>query len=82
MAHEIMPGAMGRDPKTDAEWQEAANAALFCRMLESCFAYGILTGPAINSERCQWILDEAKKRGIDPVLEIRSVIGSPQKDVP
>jgi hypothetical protein len=65
MAHDIMPGASGRDPKTQPEWQEAADAARLCLLLESGYFYGILTGPRVNSERCRWILVEARKHGVE-----------------
>lgn len=66
---------MARDPETDAEWQEAADAAYFCLVLDSAVQYGLvepldkdpesdLTG--IDAERCEWILEQAKKRGIVP----------------
>jgi hypothetical protein len=56
----------GRDPDTPAEWQEAADSANFLLLLDSAIMYGLATGPRANVERCEWILREAKKRGIAP----------------
>jgi hypothetical protein len=63
LAYSLIPM---RDPETEAEWQEAADAAYFCLAVDSCYQYGLLTGPPINLARCEWILEEAKKRGIEP----------------
>ncbi len=56
-----------RDPQTREEWQAAADAAYFWRLLYDAWLYGLIEPePAINVERCDQILDEAKKRGITP----------------
>ena len=67
---------MGRDPETDAEWKEAAAAAAFSLALDSAVQYGlvlVLVGgkkeSGINLARCEWILEEARKRGIEPPEE-------------
>jgi len=61
----------GRDPETQEEWQEAADGAYFCLVLDSAVQYGLVLvdGKAesgVNTARCEWILEEAKKRGIEP----------------
>jgi hypothetical protein len=58
----------GLDPETPEEWQEAANSADFMLRVHSCYLYGLLTGPPIHVERCEWILAEASKRGIRSTL--------------
>lgn len=56
-----------KDPETREEWQEAANAAEFMLLLDSARQYGLVTGgPVGKIERCIWIVEEAKKRGITP----------------
>jgi hypothetical protein len=55
-----------RTPETDEEWQEAADASQLMLMIDSCYQYGLLTGPPVKVTRCYWILSEAKKRGIVP----------------
>lgn len=62
---------MARDPETEAEWQEAADAAEFQMMLDSAVRYGLILvngqpESGANLERCEWILAEAKKRGLTP----------------
>jgi hypothetical protein len=63
----------GLDPETPAEWQEAANSANFMLLLDSAIQYGLITGPRADVERCEWILAEAKKRGITPQGEFASL---------
>jgi hypothetical protein len=58
--------AKTRNPRSRAEWQEAVNAAEFCLMVDSCEQYGLITGPKINAERCQEILERGKTLGILP----------------
>jgi hypothetical protein len=60
-----------RDPETEAEWQDAADAAHLMLMIDSCCQYGLITvdgkpESGVDTGRCQWILDEARKRGIMP----------------
>lgn len=58
---------MSRDPRTAEEWQEAADAAEFMLLLDSCRQYGLITGgPEAKLERCEWVLAEAAKRQIFP----------------
>jgi hypothetical protein len=60
----------GRDPVTPEEWQEAADAAEFLLLLDSCRMYGLITGgPKADIDRCVWILDQAKLRGVTPRKE-------------
>jgi hypothetical protein len=68
-AFDIKPNQMAdheRDPETPEEWQEAADAASFMLKVDSCYQYGLLTGPPVRVGRCEWILAEARKRGIVP----------------
>lgn len=56
-----------RNPRTDAEWQDAVDAAHACLALDSARAYGLVTaGPRVNVERCEEILAAGKARGILP----------------
>lgn len=55
-----------KDPKTDAEWQEAVNISAGLRMIADCQMYGLITGPAINVERCDELLEGGAERGITP----------------
>lgn len=56
-----------RDPQTKAEWQEAADAAQLALMIDAARQYGLITGgPKFDLDRCDWILKEAKRRGIKP----------------
>lgn len=55
-----------RDPKTPAEWQEAVNAAHVMRMIADCEMYGLITGPEVNVERCDAILETGAKLGYHP----------------
>lgn len=62
---------IGRDPETLVEWQEAADAAEFMLALDSAVQYGLLTVDGkpesnVDVRRCEWILEEARKRGIQP----------------
>lgn len=55
------------NPLTRKQWQEAADAAHFMLALDSCRQYGFITGgPEVNVDRCVWILEQAKERGICP----------------
>lgn len=55
-----------RDPKTDAEWQEAVNVAAAMRTIADCQMYGLITGPKINVARCDELLEEGAARGFTP----------------
>jgi hypothetical protein len=49
--------AKGRDPRTRAEWQEAADVAEFMRYLHSARLYGLVCGgPHVDVDRCEHIL--------------------------
>jgi hypothetical protein len=55
------------DPQTKEQWQEAANLAEFCLLLDSARQYGLVTGgPEVNLDRCEEIIAKARKRGIFP----------------
>jgi hypothetical protein len=56
--------ANGRNPHTPAEWQEAVNAAEFGLILDSCYQYGLLTGPKVDTARCLMILERGRGLGI------------------
>lgn len=54
-----------KNPKTVAEWREAALGAEAAIALDDCRMYGLLVGgPTVNRERCLSIIDRAKARGI------------------
>jgi hypothetical protein len=56
-----------KDPETPEQWQEAADLANFFLELESCRMYGLIEGgPRADIERCDSILNLARKRGIHP----------------
>lgn len=62
---------MARDPENDAEWKEAADAAYFALVVDSAVQYGLITvdgksESGVDIARCEWVLEEAKKRGIFP----------------
>lgn len=68
------------DPRTLEEWQEAADGAELALLIDSCRQYGLIEGgPEYDLERCDWILKEAKKRGIVPAphaeLVKKSLVG-------
>jgi hypothetical protein len=57
--------------ETDAEWQEAVDAAEFMLLLDSSRQYGLVTGgPKVNIERCEEILREGKQRGFEPAEDV------------
>lgn len=54
-------------PQTDAEWQEAVDAAHVLLLVESSRVYGLITGgPTANVDRCREILERGQQRGISP----------------
>jgi hypothetical protein len=53
-------------PTNGAELQRAVDAAAACRMLADCLMYGLITGPKIDVERCDLILEVGQIRGIYP----------------
>lgn len=56
-----------KDPQSDEEWKEAANAAQFLLLLDSARMYGLVkTDIQVDSDRCALILEEAKRKGIMP----------------
>ena len=58
-----------RDPITNAEWQEAVDAAEFMICLHSAQAYGLIAGgPDVNLERCEDLLRAGAARGVRPTL--------------
>lgn len=57
------------DPQTPEEWQAAVNASNAFLHLHSCILYGLMTGPTINAERCEEILDRGLAMGIVPTIE-------------
>jgi hypothetical protein len=55
------------DPRSDAEWQAAVDAADFLLRLEAARAYGLVTGgPEIDVRRCEAILARGRERGVVP----------------
>lgn len=65
------------DPATPAEWQEAADAAVFCIGVHSACAYGLVASDLdVDVERCEDILRRAPSHGaavrsLETVLRVR-----------
>lgn len=56
-----------KNPQTNAEWQEAADAAQGLLILDAARHYGLITGgPTVAVERCAEIIRCAKRLGIHP----------------
>lgn len=56
-----------QEPRTKAEWKEAADMANVALLIDSARQYGLITGgPAVDVRRCEEILEKAKRRGITP----------------
>lgn len=53
-------------PKSAAEWQEAVDLAAACRAIHDCKLYGLLEGPEIDVDRCDYLLAEGKRKGVSP----------------
>lgn len=57
--------AYSRYPESDAELQEAADAAVFSLGLDSAWQCGFITpNPEVNVARCEEIIAEAHTRGL------------------
>lgn len=55
------------DPQMPEEWQEAVDAADALLHIHSAEAYGLITGaPTVNVERCEQLLEAARRRGVTP----------------
>lgn len=55
-----------KEPQTNEEWKDAANAAEFLLLLDSSRMYGLVkTDIQVNVDRCDEIL-KAKEKGIVP----------------
>ncbi len=55
------------NPKTPEEWQTAVDAADALLHIQSAEAYGLITGaPTVNVERCEQLLEAARRRGVTP----------------
>jgi hypothetical protein len=55
------------DPETPQQWQEAVDAAAFFLAFDSARQYGLIaSGMKLNLERCEKLISEGKKRGIEP----------------
>lgn len=50
-------------PSSDDEWAEAIGAAVFSLALDSCYQYGLMVGPGVDVERCEELLDQARRDG-------------------
>lgn len=56
-----------KQPRTTAEWQEAADLAHGSLCLESARMYGLIRGgPGVNVARCRRVLAKAQRRRIEP----------------
>jgi hypothetical protein len=55
------------EPQTPEEWQTAVDAADALLHIQSAEAYGLITGaPTVNVERCEELLEAARRRGVTP----------------
>ena len=55
------------EPQTPEEWQNAIDAADALLHIQSAEAYGLITGaPHVNIERCEQLLEAARRRGVTP----------------
>jgi hypothetical protein len=55
------------NPRSPKEWQEAADSSNFLLLLDSARQFGLIEGgPQLDVDRCVWILEQAKSRGITP----------------
>lgn len=55
------------NPQTPEEWQETVDAADALLHIQSAEAYGFITGaPSVNVERCEQLLEAARRRGVTP----------------
>ncbi len=55
------------EPQTPEEWQNAVDAADALLHVQSAAAYGLITAaPTVNVERCEQLLDAARRRGVTP----------------
>ncbi len=59
-----------QDPRGDAEWQNAADAAQALLAVDAAGAYGLITGgPDVDIEGCSDLLARASLRGITPAKD-------------
>ena len=62
----MTPTAAPIMPSTDAEWREACNLAFTYIRIDAARAYGLISGgPTIDVARCEHIIVEGKRRGIE-----------------
>ncbi len=55
------------EPQTPEEWQTDVDAADALLHIQSAEAYGFITGaPHVNVERCEELLEAARRRGVTP----------------
>lgn len=67
--------------KTPTEWQEAVDAAEFYLLLHSAIAYGLVTGPKVDVDRCEELLRCGKAMGFRPLSHqqlIKKYLGCPR----
>lgn len=58
------------DPATEAEWEEAVAAAVWLIAVDAAEQYGLITGPTVNVERCEEIIEAGRERGMTiPTLD-------------
>ncbi len=56
-----------KNPTTQAEWQEAVDAAKLMREIADCVMYGLITTDMdINANQCDEILDQGARLGYLP----------------
>lgn len=54
------------EPVTPEQWQEAVDAASFALAVDAAMQYGLVTGPAIDVDRCVDLLERGKALGYQP----------------
>lgn len=59
-----------KSPQTPGEWQEAVDAATGALALDAARWYGLVQGgPTVNVVRCEQIIQEGRRRGINARLD-------------
>jgi hypothetical protein len=53
-------------PRNPDEWQEAVDLAEALLAVDSAEQYGLVTGPKVNTERCELILRSGAQLGYRP----------------
>jgi len=55
-----------QDPQSQAQWREAATLARAYLLIDAAKTYGLMVGgPAIDVDRCERVLEQARARGVE-----------------